>query len=144
MDETAANPMANKANWTIKDFPATVRKEAVNCAKRQDVSVATWLAAAVRNQASHDEGAAVLLPDEQANLPANPADQAPTLPADPFQRLSALAAAGLPVPRDVRGHAFAILRDEMRALRGLPPRRRRRLAVRANPGQPSIAGPDED
>lgn len=132
MDNGEDNQRADKANWTIKDFPVTTRKTAVDCAKRLDLSVAAWLAGAVRNQASHDGGALVLPPDQRANHPANPESS-----RDPFARLAALAAAGLPVPRDVRGHAFAILRDELRAARGIPPvRRRERLALTANGGQP--------
>ena len=130
------NPEANKANWTIKDFPVTTRKVAVDCAKRLDLSVAAWLAGAVRNQASHDDGALVLPPDQR---PTETANRDPAAP-DPFARLAALASAGLPVPRDVRGHAFAILRDQLRAARGLPPVMRRargdRLALTANHGQP--------
>lgn len=97
-------------NWTVKSVDPTVRRLAVEAANREDISVARWLEAAVRNQVSAANG--VVVP------PAPPANrELAAILAD----IATLAASGVRVPRDVGSHAFALIRGELRQMRGLAP-----------------------
>ena len=126
------NQEAERSNWTIKAVNVATRKTAVDCAGRAGLSVAQWLERAVRNQANLDAGNAVIPPDERgdnrANLPMPKID-------DVLHAISTLAAAGVPVPKTIGRAVYAMLGQEVRRRRGLPPQGQR-LAVRG----PTIDG----
>jgi hypothetical protein len=133
----------DKSNWTIKNFPVAVRKDALEGANRQNENAATWLARAVENQANMERGAVVFPPGQPVKPTANPDDDAERL-ADRDHRLvhrgqlnyeglaqamqaavAGCAAAGIDMPKPLARAFVALIGSEVRAARGLPPVKRR-------------------
>lgn len=119
-DDTGAAP------WTIKSMSVEARKLAVACAGKRGQTMASWLETAVRNQAAIEAGDRVTLPDERRPAPSPrsaglPDTDAMANLAHTMQAVQAVAeAAGLPLPKRVARHAFALLETNLRAARGLP------------------------
>lgn len=119
-----------RAAWTIKSVDVEVRKLAVACALKTGETMAQWIARAVRNQAGLETGTSVMPP---AAPPASRAlavasRAAAPMPVIDMAGLSSLlatvqalaAASGTPIPRGTTRHALALVRDQLRAARGLP------------------------
>ena len=114
--------MANEADrtpWTIKAMPIDVRKRATDAANRQGQTVAEWMARAVNQLADMEDSAPREIPRQVAPQPA-------LLDMVELRMLMEAAqatgnAAGVPVPKAIARHAFAVLADGLRAARGLPP-----------------------
>jgi hypothetical protein len=132
-----ADEESDKAAWTIKSVPIETRKLAVACATKQGDTMAAWLVKAVRNQANLEAGERVLPPANQVNLPAVrlPALTDPAVTVDMgelaelMQAAQAVAqAAGVPIPKATARHAIALTTAQLRAARGLPPKRPRQTS----------------
>ena len=115
-------PMANEADrtpWTIKAMPIAVRKRATDAANRQGQTVAEWMARAVNQLADMEDSAPRETPRQVAPPPP------PLLDMVELRKLMEAAhatgqAAGVPVPKAIARHAFAVLAGGLRAARGLP------------------------
>ncbi|MDA8251106.1 MAG: hypothetical protein M0Z28_18310 [Rhodospirillales bacterium] len=130
---------SNRKPWSIRDCPVSTSETAVECARRQGQTVAEWVTRAVKLLSDMESGERVIPPDErpsdgarQAVIPMETAEIA--LAAEALARLQTEG-----IPRDVRRHAAALIRDRMRAARGMPPVKRRQ--TRALIGQ-TEAGAD--
>lgn len=140
-----------KAPWMIKGVRASVRRRALACATKQDQTMGEWITRAIATQENLEAGERILPP----LLPGKDADTCPAPPAatasvEAVMALSELIrtavevgrAGGLPVPKTVARQTYTLVNEQLRAARGLPPKRRglppRRTQVRP-PGQ-TIAG----
>lgn len=121
-----------RAPWTIKNVSVETRKLATASAAKEGVTMAEWLDRAVRGQAERDRGnqlippgqngqgvarfAPVQLPDKTGKLPLDLAGL-----ADALRAVATVAgAADMPVPKALAREASALLRQQIRAARGLP------------------------
>ncbi len=124
------NPVDDKGNWTIKGFPAEVRKQAAEAAAKRGESMGVWAARAMTAQINLERGDRVEMPsdkprpegltgDNSAGSTANPLDLAVLAAA--MQAAAAVAvASGKPVPRDSRSQYNGAVVSYLRAARGLP------------------------
>lgn len=136
----------DKASWTIKSVPVETRKLAVACAAKAGENMAEWLARAVRNQAKLEAGERVIPPSRPvtngAMVPvpfAMPVDLGEL--AELMTAAQAVAeAAGVPIPKATARHALALTTAQLRAARGLPPKRSRQTG--AENGQTIAGEPD--
>jgi hypothetical protein len=127
-----------KAGMTVKAMPTRARQRALKAAAKQGQSMAEWLTRAIDQLADREEGARETFPDEmgnRGNLPAVPTPPAvvmipPGFLAEITEAMRAAqavsAAGGVPVPKVVARHAFTILADHLRTVRGMPPVKPRR------------------
>jgi hypothetical protein len=120
----------DKAPMTVKGMPVRARQRALKAANKQGQSMAEWLTRAIDQLADREEGERETFPDERANLPAivgpvSPAVIPPGFLSDLTEAMGAAKgiadAAGVPVPKATARHAFAILTDHLRLVRGLAP-----------------------
>ena len=125
-----------KAAWTIKSVPVETRKLAVACAAKTGEPMAVWIDRAVRNQANLEAGTRVIPPmtipvtgqGRAVAVGKGMAIAASPIPNLDMAGLSGLltavqamaAASGTPIPRATTKHALALVRDQLRAARGLP------------------------
>lgn len=117
-----------KAPMTIKAVPVEVRQTMLRCANARGESMAEWLTRAVSAQAAVEANDAVYPPGNPV-VPAGQTDPAPvdlTGTATAMDALARMAAAGLDVPKSTTRQACALLRQQMRQARGLPPLTSRR------------------
>ena len=122
----------DKAPWTIKAVSVETRKLAVRSAAQQGVTMAEWLDRAVRGQAERDRGNQLIPPGQNGQgaarfAPAQLPDQTGKPPmdlaglADALRAVATVAgAADMPVPKALAREASALLRQQIRAARGLP------------------------
>jgi hypothetical protein len=123
----------DKAAMTVKGMPVRARQRALKAANKQGQSMAEWLTRAIDQLADREEGARETFPDERANRANPPAIVGAVSPAvippgflsDLTEAMGAAKgiadAAGVPVPKATARHAFAILTDHLRLVRGLGP-----------------------
>lgn len=121
-----------RAPWTIKSVSVETRKLAVASAAKEGVTMGEWLDRAVRNQASLDRGNQVIPPGQTGKsvtrfAPVQPPDEMGKPPmdlaglADALRAVATIAgAADMPVPKALAREASALLRQQIRAARGLP------------------------
>jgi hypothetical protein len=115
MDNHESSP-ASVANWTIKNMSVEVRLEAIACAARAGLSVAQWLAHAVRTQAQLEAGPvapsiAAVPRRGPVVVAAEPASDAP--PLSHMSKLlretrASFQAAGAPLPVAIAAAAAAL------------------------------------
>lgn len=123
----------DKAPMTVKAMPVRARQRALKAAAKQDQSMAEWLTRAIDQLADREEGARETFPDE-AVKPGKPPALAelssqvvipPGFLTDLIEVMRAAeataVAAGVPVPKAVARHSYAILTARLRQVRGLPP-----------------------
>jgi hypothetical protein len=111
---------------TIKSFPIASREKMKAAAARRDQTQGEWLARAIETQANIEARDLV-----EPGLFEPPAPT-PAPPGMPFgltelrltmEAAAATAAAtGVPVPKAIARHVYALLGQELRAARGIPPR----------------------
>jgi hypothetical protein len=113
------------APWTIKAVTVQIREKAVRYARMDGCTMAEWLAKAVETQASKQDGNLVIPPGkpETPPLPASSVDL--NAAAAVLQAMAAAASAGLPVSKAATRDTVALIRERIRADRGLPPRQTR-------------------
>lgn len=121
---------ADKAPMTVKGMPVRARQRALKAAAKQDQSMAEWLTRAIDQLADREEGVRETFPDE-AGKPGKPlALPSPTvIPegfltdlADTMRAAHAVSeASGIPIPKATVHHAYAVLANHLRFVRGLPP-----------------------
>ena len=131
----------DKAPMTIKAVPTATRTKMVRCAEKRGQTMAVWLARAVDNQANLEAGDQVepaLFEPREVGLPLvkpEPISGKPFVLADLRDAMAAAAAvataSGLPLPKVMARHAYALLTAQLREARGLSP---------AKPRQTLIAG----
>lgn len=119
-----ANESDQTAPWTIKAVPVAVREKAVRYARMDGVTMAEWLTRAVQTEANRQDGDAVIGPRDAAPPPALSVDLGGV--AAVLQAMAAAAAAGLPVTKVAVRETVTLVRDQVRAARGLPARQTRR------------------
>jgi len=120
---------SERAPWTIKSVRVETRKLAVASAAKEGVPMAEWLDRAVRHQADLDRGNQVIPPGQPGQsitrfAPVQPPDQMGKLDlaglADALRAVATVAgAAEMPVPKALAREASALLRQQIRAARGL-------------------------
>lgn len=124
--------MANEADrpetaaWTIKSVSVRTRKLATDCATREGVTMGEWMDRMVPVMATMQENNQVIPPDQRRGAGV-PLQQA--LAVIEVERMDALArltaalasAAASGVPKGAVREVAAVLRDQARAVRGLPP-----------------------
>jgi hypothetical protein len=133
-------PRVALANWTIKNMPTEVRLEAVACAARAGLSVAQWLAHAVRTQAQLEAGP--VAPAPRRVSPIAIAAEAPDMP--PISHMSeflretraTFQAAGMALPATVAKAAEALSTNLLRVARRAS-QTRARAARPAKTGRPT-------
>jgi hypothetical protein len=129
------------SNWTIKNVPPAVRKEALKWAGKRGETAAEWLARAVATQAGIDAGDRIEMPSEK------PAPEPAASPGPSPEQLHALAelarearegarAAEVNFPKSAARQTLALLDAAQRAALGKPPKlpRQRKLALPAIEG----------
>lgn len=129
------NPDGDKASWTVKSVSVETRKLAVACAAKQGQTMAEWLARAVRNQANLEAGERVMPPAARragvdlVHVPGPALAMDLGELADLMQATQAVAeAAGVPIAKATARHALALVTAQLRAARGLPPKRQRQTS----------------
>jgi hypothetical protein len=146
MDNEAQSHIA-LASWTIKNMPVEVRQEAVHSAARAGLSVAQWLAHAVRTQSQLDSGMA-LTPPAPAALPAPPATAAPVLETPALSHMTellretrnAFVAAGLKMPEKIAAMAGTLTVTVMAEAKQSS-KARAKAARGAKEAPPALEGP---
>lgn len=108
---------------TVKAMPVAEWKRAKDAAEKQDQSMAEWLARAINQLADREAGEREVFPNQAPVSP--PSLPTPTIPAGEVTEMMRAAhavsqAAGVPVPKTVARHLFAVLSAQARAARGLP------------------------
>lgn len=108
---------------TIKAMPTASWERAKVAAKRQGENQGSWVARACDQLAEREAGERLILPGERRSAPVEPSLPGPVIPPETLLALmqAAHATASAGVPKDVQRHAFALLRTQLRAARGLPP-----------------------
>lgn len=115
-----------RAPKTIKAMPVRAWNRALAQAAKSGESMAEWLTRAIDQLADREAGERVLPPPAPQPGPSvrdNPAaGMAPQDMAELMQAAVAAAqASGVPLPKSVARHAFALVGGQLRAARGLPP-----------------------
>ena len=123
------NPKANdetSSPWTIKAVPVSVREQAVRSARMEGVTMAEWISRAVATEARKQEGNLVIPPGRPEAPTPRPA---PTIELGEataaLQAMASAAQAGLPVGKAAVRDTVALIREQVRVGRGLPPRQTR-------------------
>jgi hypothetical protein len=114
----------DSAPWQIKAMPVHVREKAVRYAKMAGLTMAEWMVLAVETQANLQDGNRVI----PASKPEQPRQSSGLDLGDVAAALQAMAAAqvaGLPVSKAAVRGVVALIREDVRAARGLPDRQTR-------------------
>jgi hypothetical protein len=123
----------DSAPWMIKAMPVHVREKAVRYAKMAGVTMAEWMGRAVETQATLQDGNRVIPPSKpEQTRQASGLDLGDVAAA--LQAMAAAQAAGLPVSKAAVRGVVALIREDVRAARGLPDRQ-----TRPRIGQTSIS-----
>jgi len=124
------NPLDERTTINVKGMSVSSWERAKNAAKRQDESMGAWLSRAAEHLANLEDGPRELPP----MAPGNPAPEMGNPTPAPveglgvlMQGMAALAAATgtTPAKADTR-RLYALVDDQVRQARGLPPRPVRR------------------
>lgn len=110
------------APWQIKSMPIGTREKAVRYAKMRGETMAEWMARAVDTQASIEDGDRVLPPGEPEQTHHSRPMSGVNLEtvAVVLQAMAAAQASGLPVSKTAVRETVGLIREQMRAARGLP------------------------
>ena len=124
------NPLDERTTINVKSISVSAWERAKNAAKRQDESMGSWLSRASEHLANLEDGPRELPPLASANPPPEMGNPTPA-PVEGLgvlmQGMAALAAATgtAPAKADTR-RLYALVDDQVRQARGLPPRPVRR------------------
>jgi hypothetical protein len=124
----------DRSSWTVKSMSIETRKLATARAAKSGETMAQWLDRAIRNQADMEAGTRVIPPPStpaatgQGRALAVANGHPAPLPSVDLAGLSGMLtavqsmaeASGVPIPRATTKHALALVRDQLRAARGLP------------------------
>ena len=138
-----ADHIEQAAPWTIKGMPVEVREKAVRYARMEGVSVAEWMTRAVETQANRQDGNDVIAPAAPSERAAADAQLA-MMAIGAANALAAMQTAGLPVTKVAARETVALVRDHVRAARGLPglPTRQTRKIIGQTVNQDVDGSPD--
>ena len=147
-----ADPQVERTTITVKSVEAEAWIMARAAVARTGESMGAWLSRAIRQLAEGEKGVREILPDERPAVspglpPVSPQFTAEVFPAEALALLrdtmlaahAVSVAAGVPVPKGVATHSFALLSSHLRTARGMPPlaprqRRPRAIAAPQEPG----------
>lgn len=148
MDE----PQIERTTITVKSVEVEAWAAAKASILRSGETMGAWVSRAIRQLAQREEGVREILPDERPavslGLPPVSVGFAPEVfPAEALTLLretmlaahAVSVASGVPVPKGVASHGFAVLASQLRIARGMPPIAPRRRALPAMP-RPEEAG----
>ena len=124
---SSSQALEERAPWTIKGVSVETRRLAVARAAKRGQTMGQWLDAAVRNQSALEDGDLVITPDSRQE-PRHGSQKA----VEPMTALAhvleaahhAQQASGVPLPKAIARHAYALIGANLRAARGLPPLKR--------------------
>jgi hypothetical protein len=119
----------------IKGVRTSVRRRALACAAKQDQTMGEWITRAIATQENLEAGERILpplVPGQDQDADTRPALPTAAASVEAVMALSELIrtavevgrAGGLPVPKTVARQTYALLGEQLRAARGLPPKRR--------------------
>lgn len=138
------NPSDERTTINVKGMSVSSWERAKKAAAKQDESMGVWLTRAVEHLANLEDGPREFLPmapanpaPESGNPPALAASRAPVEGLGQLmQGLAALTAAtGTPPAKADTRRLYALVDDQVRQARGMPPRPVRRRQGRLAAGQ---------
>jgi hypothetical protein len=118
--------MVDSAPWTIKGMGKADREAIIRHARMADISVAEWMTRAAQNQMALEAGNRVIPPGKPEPPRQTSAIDLGDLPAA-LQAMAAAQAAGLPVSKAAVRGVVNLIREDVRAARGMPSRQTRPL-----------------